>query len=162
MSDFDPTRTFPANGGNWHDGLQQGENRGKYESGMDRRRSRLLFGGVPDPGSGICLWSANHGARERFGYPVDHWTLSLSENTKRWLSYLIAWFDTSIDWSSPSDSDDQWSAEEVARFREASERGLALVCEELGSRFVVPDKWIGRVHFRPMANLLQRRLHDCQ
>lgn len=93
-----------------------------------------------DPGSGICLWSANQEARERFGYPVDHWALDLSENTRRWLSYLIALFDTSIDWSSPSDSDDQWSVEEVARFREASGRGLALVREELGSGFVVADK----------------------
>jgi hypothetical protein len=93
-----------------------------------------------DPGSGICLWSANQEARERFGYPVDHWKLDLSENTKRWLTYLIAWFDTSIDWSSPSDSDDQWSAEEVAQFRKASERGLAFIREELGPSFAITEK----------------------
>jgi hypothetical protein len=93
-----------------------------------------------DPGSGICLWSANQEARERFGYPVDHWTLDLSENTRRWLSYLIAWFDTSIDWSSPSDSDDRWSPEEVARFREASEHCLALLREELGPHFEIAKK----------------------
>lgn len=26
-----------------------------------------------DPGSGICLWANNDEARERFGYPIDHW-----------------------------------------------------------------------------------------
>lgn len=92
-----------------------------------------------DPGSGICLWAKNQEARERFGYPIDHWTLALSENTRRWLSYLIAWFDTSIDWSAPSDSDDHWSDEEVARFREASQRGLTLIREELGESFVIVE-----------------------
>ncbi|MGE8210274.1 MAG: hypothetical protein ACN6RH_12250 [Stenotrophomonas rhizophila] len=94
-----------------------------------------------DPGSGICLWAHNDEARERFGYPVEHWTLPLSENTRRWLSYLIAWFDTSIDWSSPGDSDDRWSADEVGRFREASIRGAALVREELeGIGFLIIEE----------------------
>ena len=43
---------------------------------------RLAF----DPGSGICLWSTNEAARARYGYPVDHSQLPLTENTRRWLS----------------------------------------------------------------------------
>lgn len=97
-----------------------------------------------DPGSGICFWSANQEARDRFGYPVGHGALNLSEDATRWLSHLIAWFDTSIDWSSPGSSDDRWSVEEMARFREAARRGLALVRDELGPAFVIADEIDGK------------------
>jgi hypothetical protein len=93
-----------------------------------------------DPGSGICLWASSEQAREKFGYPVDHWSLPLSENTRRWLNYLIAWFDTSIDWSAPGNSNDRWTTEELERFRSASRNGLALIREELHRQdFVVLD-----------------------
>jgi hypothetical protein len=42
-----------------------------------------------DPGSGVCLWAKNAAAREKFGYPIDHRNLGLSENTKSWLQHLI-------------------------------------------------------------------------
>lgn len=45
-----------------------------------------------DAGSGVCLWAADEGTKQRYGYPVEHWDLPLSENTKRWLTYLIAWY----------------------------------------------------------------------
>ena len=86
-----------------------------------------------DPGSGVCLWSENEEARERFGYPVDHWQLPLTENTRRFLQYLIAWFDTSIDWSSPSDMDDYWSEEELIRFKSGAAKGLEMLRQELSS-----------------------------
>lgn len=84
-----------------------------------------------DPGSGVCLWAENNEAKERFGYPIEHWELPLSENTKRYLQHLIAWFDTSIDWSYPSDSDDYWADEELASFKAASAKGLLLLRQEL-------------------------------
>jgi hypothetical protein len=84
-----------------------------------------------DPGSGVCLWAKNDTAREKFGYPVEHWELPLSENTKRWLQHLVAWFDTSIDWSAPSDSDDYWSEEELQRFKVAARKGFELLRQEL-------------------------------
>lgn len=96
---------------------------------------RFMF----DPGSGVCLWAANDKARERYGYPIDHWQLPLPENTRRWLSYLIAWYDTSIDWAYPSDSDDVWSIEESNRFREAADKGIALVREGLGAEYAITE-----------------------
>lgn len=84
-----------------------------------------------DPGAGICLWAANEKAKERFGYPIEHWDLPLTENTKRFLQYLVAWFDTSIDWSSPGDADNYWSEEELARFKSAAARGLEMLRQEL-------------------------------
>ena len=86
-----------------------------------------------DPGSGVCLWAKNETAKVKFGYPIDHWALPLSENAKRWLQYLITWFDTSIDWSAPSDTDDYWSEEELQRFKHAAKKGLKLLREELSS-----------------------------
>jgi len=87
-----------------------------------------------DPGSGICLWAKNDEALERFGHAVEHWELPLSENTKRFLQHLIAWFDTSIDWSSPGDTDDYWSPEELTLFKAASAKGLLMLKDELSNR----------------------------
>ncbi len=94
---------------------------------MSTYKLRLAF----DPGSGICLWAANDAARDRYGYPIDHWQLPLTENTRRWLSHLIAWFDTSIDWASPTDSDDHWTEAELQRFLAAKQRGIDLLRQEL-------------------------------
>lgn len=90
-----------------------------------------------DAGSGVCLWAQNEATRARYGYAVDHWQLPLSENTRRWLNYVVAWFDTSLDWSAPSDMDDQWSELELKRFLEAKERALALLQDELPPAFTV-------------------------
>lgn len=84
-----------------------------------------------NPGSGVCLWAESAEAKERFGYTVEHWELPLSEKSKRFLQHLIAWFDTSIDWSSPGDSDDYLSIEESTRFKAASARGFRMLKGEL-------------------------------
>ena len=62
-------------------------------------RLRMEF----DPGSGTCLWADDLEAREGLGSAVDHHRLPLSDNTRRWLDHLIAWFDVSIDWNSPTE-----------------------------------------------------------
>ena len=87
-----------------------------------------------DPGSGVCLWAGNDEAKEKFGDPVEHWELPLSENAKRFLQHLVAWFDTSIDWSSPGDTAEYWSAEELTLFKAASAKGLLMLKEELSVR----------------------------
>ena len=82
-----------------------------------------------DPGSGVCLWARNAAACEKFGYPIDHWNLDLSENTKRWLQHLIAWFDTELDWERPPET--RWSEEDRNRFRQAAIKGIELLRAEL-------------------------------
>lgn len=42
---------------------------------------RLAF----DAGSGLCLWANNEAARDQYDYPINHWDLPLSENTRRLL-----------------------------------------------------------------------------
>ena len=79
---------------------------------MPNYKLRYFF----DAGSGICLWSANDSAREKFGYPIDVSQLNLDENTKRKAYYLLAWYDTCINWNSPADPC-SWSTEDRARFK---------------------------------------------
>lgn len=86
-----------------------------------------------DPGSGMCLWAVSREAILAFGPSVDHWLLPLTENTKRFLQHLIAWFDTSIDWSAPGDSDDWWTPDEITRFKGAAARGFGLLNDELSA-----------------------------
>jgi len=92
-----------------------------------RYRLRYFF----DAGSGTCLWAGNDNARGRFGYPVDHCLLPLSDNTRRWLTHVVAWYDTSLDWSNPGSSEDVWTDEELARFNAAADRALKLLVSEL-------------------------------
>jgi hypothetical protein len=84
-----------------------------------------------DLGSGVCLWSKNDESRNKFGYAIDHWELPLNENTKRYLQYLIAWYDTSINWSDPSEKSEYWSSEELNHFKIAAIKGLKLLKNEL-------------------------------
>jgi hypothetical protein len=90
---------------------------------------RLSF----DAGSGICLWAVNESARSQFGYPVDHWKLPVSDNTKRWFQHLVSWFDTSLDWSAPGDTDSRWSEEELQQFQRAVQQGLSMLRQELSA-----------------------------
>jgi len=55
-----------------------------------------------DPRSGICLWSENELARDRFGYPVELDSLEIAPSVKKMAEELIERFDTSLDWSDPA------------------------------------------------------------
>jgi hypothetical protein len=98
-------------------------------------RLRYFF----DPGGGICLWSANDAARERFGYPVKARSLPLTENTWRRVAYLCAWYDTSIDWRYPPDPS-PWEGSERKRFNNEAQNLLARLRKELGPEFEIADE----------------------
>jgi hypothetical protein len=98
-------------------------------------RLRYFF----DPGGGICLWSDNDAARDRFGYPVDARSLPLPENAWRRVAYLCSWYDTSIDWNYPPDPS-PWDAAERVRFNSEAQRLLALLREHLGVEFEIADE----------------------
>ena len=95
-----------------------------------------------DAGSGICLWSSNDAARERFGYAVDPAQLPISENLRRVAVHVCAWYDTSLDWGNPGGSS-PWSAEEAGRFAQAATSLLAEFRTALGSEFVLADECRG-------------------
>lgn len=84
-------------------------------------------------GSGVCLWSSNDAANEKYDCAIDHCELPLSENTKKWLNYLIAWYDLSLDWDNAPQISDFWTDVETSQFTAAAVRGLQLLASELPS-----------------------------
>ncbi|MCP4161202.1 MAG: hypothetical protein GY760_14100 [Deltaproteobacteria bacterium] len=107
---------------------------------MAKYKLKLLF----DPGSGVCLWSDNEEANKKYGYAIDHKELPLAENTIRWLEYLIAWFDTSIDWSEPTKTSETWTKQEESKFHLAVNKGFQLLISELAV-----EKFIVRSEIKP-------------
>ena len=85
-----------------------------------------------EAGSGVCLWAADEQARQHFGdFAIELAQLPLSRNTQVWLLYLLAWFDTSLDWDDPGNAGSHWSAQEQLRFVQAARHGLQLLRAEL-------------------------------
>jgi hypothetical protein len=85
-----------------------------------------------DAGSGVCLWAGDDATQERHGFAIDADDLPLSTNTQRWLQYLIAWYDTSLNWDDPGGAS-AWSDDEQARFRLAAQEGVTRLRHELAS-----------------------------
>ena len=90
-------------------------------------------------GSGVCLWSDNDAAREKFDYPVNFSKLTLSENLQRKALYIMAWYDTSLDWDYPPDPS-PWSEEEKTRFNLAAQELYLDLCEKLGSELSIKNE----------------------
>lgn len=98
-------------------------------------RLRFFF----DTGSGICLWSANYAARERFDYPVPLELLPLPETLRRRGTFVIAWHDTFMDWELSPQPSRWWSREKTA-FNAATQELLALLREHLEPDFELVDE----------------------
>ncbi|AWB32700.1 hypothetical protein DBV39_02075 [Orrella marina] len=94
----------------------------------NKLRLRYFF----DAGSGVCLWSGDDATEAQYGFAIDADDLPLSINTRQWLRYLIAWFDTSLDWDDAG-GPARWSAEEQTRFRLAAQDGFSRLQHELAS-----------------------------
>ena len=98
-------------------------------------RLRFFF----DPGSGICLWSDNDAARERFEYPVDLGSLPLPESIRRRGYFVLAWYDTFADWDNSLEPTKWWQREWGA-FVVAAQELLALLQAHLGPDFELVDE----------------------
>ena len=92
-----------------------------------------------DYGSGVCLWSANDAARNKFTYAVDHNSLSLSVNLVKEVNHLITWHDTSIDWDSPA-GPSPWSEDERGLFNSTAQRLHISLKNALGPDFDIRDE----------------------
>jgi hypothetical protein len=92
-----------------------------------------------DAGAGTCLWAASDAARERFGYAVDFDGLPVSENIRRALVHLCAWYDTGLDWDDPA-GPSPWPPDEQARFDARARAVLADLRAALGPGFEVVDQ----------------------
>jgi len=84
------------------------------------------------PGSGTCLWVDNDAASERWDCAVDINDLPLTDQQKYQALYVIAWYDTSIDWDYPP-GPSPWSNEELLKFNNAAQSLLVSFQTRLGS-----------------------------
>jgi hypothetical protein len=96
-------------------------------------RLRFFF----DMGSGICLWSGNEAARQRYGYPVEPQALPLPENAIREMEKVIAWYDHWMDWGNAPQPDPSW---DEAAFTAAARQLLDKIRRALGPDYEVIDE----------------------
>lgn len=101
---------------------------------METYKLRYFF----DLGSGICLWSENDLARDRFGYDVELDSRELTSSVKALAEELIARFDASIDWSYPP-APTPWSDVERERFQVGAANLPSSLQECLGAGFEIRD-----------------------
>ena len=90
-------------------------------------------------GSGVCLWSRNSKAEDTFGLAVDHYKLPISGNTKVWLSYLIAWYDTSLDWDNAPNTGAHWEQSEDEFYKAVNMGFKKLYSDLAGQGFIVKN-----------------------
>jgi hypothetical protein len=104
-------------------------------------RYRLRF--FLDAGSGVCLWSQNDAAKNRFGYAVETDEIGLPQPLVVDLMKLMADYDATIDWNDPaamSDTDGGptvFGHEQNAPFREEIAALVPRIREALGPDFDV-------------------------
>jgi hypothetical protein len=91
------------------------------------------------PGAGVCLWSGDELTEKQFDLPVDPKSLGLTDNLFRRMLYLVAWFDTSIDWDYPPDPS-PWSKEELLSFTDANQKFLRDLRQHLGTNYEILDE----------------------
>lgn len=121
-----------------------------------------------DAGSGTCLWAGDDATEARHDFAIDPADLPLSTNTQRWLQYLIAWYDTSLNWDDPGGAS-PWSDNEQARFRLAAQEGVTRLQQELApagyeicdesDRVPEPVRLRARI-FMPAADAAEADDHD--
>jgi hypothetical protein len=100
-------------------------------------RLRFFF----DMGSGICLWSGNEAAGQRYDYPVEPRTLPLQETTIREMERLITWYDQWMDWDHAPQPHPSW---DEAAFTAAARPLLDKLRRELGPNYEVVDEACSR------------------
>ncbi len=86
--------------------------------------------------SGVCVWSTNSAAREKYGYPVASNALPISQALIDTLNDLIARYDTALNWDNPA-SGLVWSAEEQSIWFHKAKAAYERLCLELGNQYTV-------------------------
>ena len=90
-----------------------------------------------DWGSGVCLWSANKAAENKFGdYPITTDVLPVSQELKADLEHLITWHDEALNWDDPS-GDLIWDNSLIQEFLAAAKKSYLALCDELGADYEI-------------------------
>lgn len=89
-----------------------------------------------DWGSGVCLWSTNDNAREKYGYPVFADDLPVSDELKDEIRYMTDKHDEALNWHCPND-DLLWNDEQTAAFKQEARKLYNRICLELGGDYYI-------------------------
>ncbi len=90
-----------------------------------------------DWGSGVCLWSTNGAAMEKFqDYPIFVSQLPVSDKLKNELEYLIELHDEALNLDEPN-GDLLWNDNQIDEFLKAAQNAYHRLCEELGSDYEI-------------------------
>lgn len=84
-----------------------------------------------DWGSGVCLWSANEAAENKFGdYPIACSDIPISQSLREKLEALIDKHDEAFNWNDPA-GDLLWDDKQVTEFLTEARNLHMTLCEEL-------------------------------
>lgn len=89
-----------------------------------------------DFASGVCVWSVNMAARERYGYPVKAEALPISNELVYTLQDLIARYDNALNWADPA-SGFLWSDGEKRLWHDEARAAYKKLCSELGPDYSI-------------------------
>lgn len=87
-----------------------------------------------DWASGVCLWSTNENARNKYGYPVFADDLPVTDELKAEMKYMAEKHDEALNWEQPND-DLLWSDEQIEDFKQKSRVLYDRICLELGEDY---------------------------
>ena len=99
---------------------------------MDKFEMKYMF----DFASGVCVWSVNTAARERYGYPVKAEALPISNELVYTLRDLIARYDNALNWADPA-SGFLWSDGEKRLWHDEARAAYKKLCSELGPDYSI-------------------------
>lgn len=98
-----------------------------------------------DWGSGVCLWSCNKEAKEKFGdYPIEEMEkLPISAELREKLYHLINEHDNALNWDDPG-GDLLWNEQQIADFKQRAAQAYEQLVRRLGEEFEVEfkDEWL--------------------
>ncbi len=98
-----------------------------------------------DWGSGVCLWSCNKEAKEKFGdYPIEEMEkLPISAELQEKLYHLINEHDNALNWDDPG-GDLLWNEQQIADFKQRAAQAYEQLVRRLGEEFEVEfkDEWL--------------------
>ena len=94
-----------------------------------------------DWGSGVCLWSCNKEAKEKYGdYPIEEMEkLPVSAELRKELEFLINEHDKALNWDDPG-GDLLWNDQQIADFKQRAAQAYEQLVRELGNDFEVEFK----------------------
>lgn len=85
---------------------------------------------------GICLWSVNQKARDRYGYPIETSELPISLELVARLEELEDEYHSYLDWDYPSNPS-PWTEEHKQDFVKRATEAYEILCRELGDEYEI-------------------------